>query len=558
MSIKSSFMHINPATLGPYLRGWASAAEKKPYLPILAALVAVMSLFSLQIQRGSVLYEGWVQDIFIHLNALLHIKEGNLPHTGFSTPIGSFYFLAFYLATYFGPASAYTAVYANGIVAALAMMLACLGGYRRVHPGWTSLLALYVGILAIAPRQLGQMIITFNASYNRWSWVFVAVLSLVISIPRLDADKTRAALLDGLLTGVILALLFFTKATYAVVGLGLVVASAFTVRKNSRPFVYGISALATLFVLIVSVQISLGIVFPYLDELLQAARVPGVGRVQQFMIIAYVTGPDVILIFMIAAASAIASRSMLHIRRALYLVALVLAGLALSTQNHLAFEVPLFPATALIALILFADRLPAFKAPAWLPAAATTAVLLLFLRPMAADTASIVEESFAPAEGGADVDWLNATPLRDLAFRPAKNNVIEPGNCLADPPEVVHDREFVAAWGDGVRLLNKHGARGSKVLSLSWTNPFPVLTGSPPVHHDLSWWDPDRTFSSTIHPRAETLFREVDYVLIPKYRIAHEPTTQMMLRIYGADIQRRYKLLEESGCWRLMGPVKRS
>jgi hypothetical protein len=119
MSMKSSFMHINPATLGSSLRGWASAAEKKPYLPILAALVAVMSLFALQIQRGRVFYEGWVQDIFIHLNALLHIQEGSLPHTGFSTPIGSFYFLAFYIATYFGPPSAYTAVYANGIVAPL-------------------------------------------------------------------------------------------------------------------------------------------------------------------------------------------------------------------------------------------------------------------------------------------------------------------------------------------------------------------------------------------------------------------------------------------------------
>lgn len=558
MSMKSSFMHINPATLGPFLRGWASAAEKKPYLPISVASVAVMSLFALQIQRGSVLYEGWVQDIFIHLNALLHIKEGNLPHTGFSTPIGSFYFLAFYLATYFGPPSAYTAVYANGIVAALAMILAFLGGYRRVHPGWTSLLALYVGILAIAPRQLGQMFITFNASYNRWSWAFVAVLSLVVSIPRLDADRTRAALLDGVLTGVILALLFFTKATYAVVGLGLVVASAFTVRRTSRPFVYGSAALATLFILVASIQISLGTVFPYLHDLLQAARVPGVGRVQQFMIIAYVTGPDVILIFMIAAASAIASRSNLHISRALYLVALALAGVALSTQNHLALEVPLFPAVALIALILFADRVPTFKAPAWLAAAATTAVLLLFLRPIAADTASIVEGSFAPAAGGADVDWLNATPVKDLAFRPAKSNVVETGNCLVDSPDVVQDRDFVAVWGDGVRLLNKHGARGSKVLSLSWTNPFPVLTGSPPVRHDLSWWDPDRTFSSAIHPRPETLFREVDYVLIPKYRVAHEPTTQMMLRIYGADIHRRYRLVEESGCWRLMGSVKRS
>lgn len=551
-------MPISLAMLEPSLRAWAKCAEKKPHLPILAALLIVGALFALQILRGSVLYEGWVQGIFIHLNAISHIEGGSLPHIGFSTPIGAFYYLAFYLTTFFAPPSAYTAVYANGIVASLAMVLALLAGYRRLHPGWTSLLALYVGILAVAPRQLGALFISFNASYNRWSWAFFAVLAVVVSIPRSQSGRTRAAVIDGVLSGILVALLFFTKATYAVAGLGLIVASVLTIRRNARPLLYIAATAAMLLASIVVVQITFGIVVPYLSELQRAAQVPGVSRFQQLIMIAYITGPDVILIFLIAAIAIIASGSKPTLDRAIYLLALVFSGILLSTQNHLALEVPLVPITALVAFILFVSHSSGFAASQWIASAAAAAVLLLFMRPIVVDAASIVEESFAPAAGGPDVDWLNDTALKDLAFRPAKSNVLEAGNCLGSPPAVLLDRDFVAVWGDGVRLLNKHSSGGSRVLSLSWTNPFPVLTGGPPVRHDLSWWDPGRTFSSTIHPPAETLFRDIDFVLIPKYLIAHEPTTQMMLSVYGADIERRYKLLEESGCWRLMGSVKRS
>ncbi len=558
MSLKSRLTRIDSGTLGSYIRRWSSTAEKRPFLPISAALLIVTFLFSLQIQRGSVLYEGWVQDIFIHLNAILQIQEGNLPHTGFSTPIGAFYFLAFYLTTFFAPLSAHTAVYANGLVAALVMALALLGGYRRLHPGRTSILALYAGILAIAPRQLGQMFISFNASYNRWGWAFIAVLAVVVSIPRLDAERTRAAALDGVLSAVLVVVLFFTKATYAVVGLGLIGASVLTVRRNSRPLVYVIAASATLLILIASVHLWFGIVFQYLDDLLQAARVPGGGRLEQFMTIAYFTVPEMILIFLISAASFISFQSKLSVDRLLYLLALTIAGLALSTQNHLALEVPLFPVTALVGSLLFANRVPTTTTLCWLRAAATTAVLLLFLRTIALDSATIVEESLAPAAGGPDVDWLSTTPIKDLAFRAARNNVMESGNCLADPPEILHDRDFISAWRDGVRLLNKHRSGPGRVLSLSWTNPFPVLTNSPPVRHDLSWWDPVRTFSPSVHPSPEALFQDVDYVLIPKFRVSNPPATEMMLSIYGAEIERSYRLLEESGCWRLMGSVKRS
>jgi hypothetical protein len=553
-------MRSDIAVLASSLWSAANMSAKQSRLLISLPLLVLACLFGLQVLRGSVLYEGWVQDAFIHLNGILHIEAGNLPHKGFSTPIGAFYYLAHYLTTFFAPPSAFTAVYANGLVAALATFLSVLTGYRRLHAGWTAILTLYVGTVAMSPRQLGELFLSFNASYNSWSWAFIAVLAVVVSIPRVDAERRQAALMDGILSAVLLGLLFFTKATYAVVGLVLIAASVATVRRRFHPSVYAIWAAVILVLTIIVVEASFSIVLPYLSDLQRAAQVPGASRVQQLILTIYVTGSDVILILMIGACSLAISYSTGSLSTAAYLLILISAGLAVSAQNHMAFEIALVPVSALAASILFKPRQDDSPRPDLVSVVIAVSVFLLFLRPTIINTATILEESLTPSSSGPDVAWLRSTPLKDLAFRASPNAVVEGGNCLKDSPTVSQDREFIAVFGDGVRLLRKHRSGEGRVLSLTWTNPFPVLVGAPPAPSDLSWWDPLRTFNATNHPRAETLLREVDYVMIPKYKSSNTPTTEQMLKIYGAEISRRFKALEESGCWRLMGridPVER-
>lgn len=557
---KVGHQHRPTATLGASLWTWANRVTRESYLLIWLALLVLSSLFALQLLRGSVLYDDWVQDIYIHLNGILHIEAGNLPHIGFSTPVGAFYYFAFYLTTYFAAPSAYTAVYANGLVAGLAMGLCLLAGYRRLHPGWTAALMLYVGLVAISPRQLGETFLTFNAAYNRWSWAIFAVLAVVVSLPRVDAERPRAALMDGLLSAVLMALLFFTKATYAVVGLGLILASVVTVRRNAHTRLYSLTTAAALALLIIAVELKFGILLPYIADLQRTAQAQGgTSRVKQLFMIAYHNTADHILILLIATiAASFLSNTKASVGHIIYLLVLMGAGLAIAVQNHRAFEIPLVPVTALIAFQLFGSRLPVPAKPGVLLAAVTAVVLLLFLKPMAADAMGVLDESLSPSAPGPDVDWLQETPLRDLAYSARPNRVLSGGGCLGEPPQVGEDREYVSVLQDGVRLLNKHPLADARVLSLTFTNPFPMLIGGPPVRNELSWWDAGRTFNASVHPQPETLFRGVDYVLIPKFLGWSNLTHQTMLSIYGAEIQRRYTLLEESGCWRLMGAIDRS
>lgn len=540
--------------------GWMNRTSQSPGLLIFVALLALSSLFGLQLLKGRVLYEGWVQDVFIHLNGILFIQAGKLPHEGFSTPLGAFYYLAHYLTTYFAPPSAFTAVYANGLVAGLAAGLALLTGYRRVHAGWIAILIVYVGILAISPRQLGQLILTFNATYNRWSWAFFAVLAVLVSIRRSDADRRQVAVWDGLLTATLLALLFFTKVTFAAVGLALVLASAVTVRRSSHPLLYVLTTLAALGLMVLLVQLSFGIVVPYFADLHRAAQVPGVNRVQQLIVIAYLTAADQIAIFLVAAIAFAVSGTRLSLFNVAYLLVLVLSGLAIATQNHIAAEIPLTPVVALIALHLFGRAPVAAPAGRLLAIAATVGVVGLFARPIALDSVTIAEESLASTTPGADVDWLRQTPLKGLEFRAGNWDVTPGGTCRTEAGTFGLAREFFAVVQDGVRLLKKHGSGNGRVLSLTWSNPFPVILGGQPPRHDLPWWDSGRTFTSAVHPPADLLFRDVDYVMIPRYFGTVAPTAELMLSIYGSEIERNYRLLGESGCWRLMGriaPVER-
>lgn len=551
-------MRFDTTALRSTIQTFPHVAAKRSHLFVWAALLVLACLFGLQLLRGSVLYDRFVQDAFIHLNGIKHIEAGNLPHVGFTTPIGAFYYLAFYLTTYFAPPSAYTAVYANGLVAGLAAGLCLLAGYRRLRAGWIAVLTLYVGIIVLSPRHLGDIYVSFNAAYNRWAWAILAVLAVVVSLPRVDSENNRAALADGLLSALLVTLLFFTKATYAIVGLGLIIAGLATVRRNQRAWLYGLIVAASIALLVLAVELAFGIVGAYLSDLMRTAQAQEGSRVRQLLLTVYFTGADLILVLLIAAASSIAATRM-SLDNAVYLLVLTAGGVAVAAQNNIAYEMPIIPVTALIGLMMFSRNIVSSDKGRYLLSAAAAAVLFLFLRPMLLDTASIAREALVPSSPGADVDWLQGTSLKNFALQARTNTVLEGGNCTASPPTVVEDREYLSVLHDGVRLLGDNGASSSRVLPLTWTNPFPVLLGVSPGRHELSWWDPGRTFTSSVHPRPELLFQDIDYIMIPKFEWGYfSRTPQLMLDTYGMEIRRRYRTVGETGCWVLMKKVSKT
>lgn len=516
-------------------------------------------LFVLLLARGTVFYDQYIQDAFIHLNAVRQMEAGQWPHLGFSTPIGLFYYLLFWLGAQIAPLGVYTAVYANGIAAALAMALALVTGYRRLPLHWTAVLVLFVGVLALATRHLGFFVITYNAAYNRWSWAFFAVLAVATGLPSRGRDR-RAVVMDALLAAVMLTLLAYLKMTYAVVGAGLVAASTVTVQRDRAPWLYGLVAALTAFVLFVSIGGATGLLFPYLADLAAAGQAQGGGRIKQMLTIANTLESDFVLVLVVALGTGLVAG---RVRAApvLFVLALLASGLVLAAQNNLALEIPLIPVAALVAFQLGTrdtgalgggvQRAALYRQWVWL---ITAVVLLLFSRPLVLDLQSLVRGIIAPDEQGADTRWLRGTILRDLRL-PAKDNSVFTQDLCRTGGAAIHegnDHEYLSILHDGEALLRRSGAAGQRVFSLLWTDPFPVLNNAPSVRGTLSWWDPGRSFDDAHHPAAAPMLADARFVMIPRFDWGwFNRTPETMLRIYGAQIRRDFTLRGQTACWQL-------
>lgn len=534
-------------------------------------------LFGLQIARGTVYYDRFIQDIPIHLNGIAYLQAGLWPHRDFGTPVGVGYYLLFYATTALTAPGAFTAVYANGLAAGIVILLCLAANWKRLNGGWLALLTFYLGLVALSPRHFGAFAVTFNAAYNRWSWALFGILIVVIALERRSSTnesgrnstkpKIGAAIGDALLAALLLTLLFYLKVTFAAVGAGLVGVAALTIRRNSNPLVFLAVAGGVSLLMVAAIGLGSGILLPYISDLISAAQAQQ-GRGSQAVLLGLVLSSDFLLAILVAAGASttVPDRRRL-IAPAIFLLALLGAAFVLAVQNNFAFEIPLVPIVAMLAWLLFApqadlhsDHAPRTKSIAsavrdprhWLVLAV---IAWLFFRPVLLDVRALLWESFAPVPQSDRIAWLSETALRDLRVGPGADPVAETGQCRTGGAtlEMGNDREYLSVFHDAVDLLHRNGGRpGAHVLSLTWTNPFPALAGTAVNPHELSWWDPVRSFSVRHHPAAGTVLHDVDYVLEPRFRWEYfAQTTDLMTNIYGRAIAHDFSPIATTGCWRL-------
>ncbi len=512
--------------------------------PILLVLLA-----GVQLAHGGVFYAQWAQDIFIPLEGVVHLQHGQWPHRDFGTPVGALYYAIHYLPTLVAPLSARTIVHANLLVALTASLATLRVGRSRLPLWATTLAAVYVGLLALSPRQLGKAVtdITYNAAYNRYGWSLICVLALVAMLPRPTPTltPTRAQARDGAATAILLALLFTLKITYFAAGAALVAIAMVTVRRRaSAPF--GLAALAVFAAAIALFEVTTGLLAPYFADLRNAALVlQGSARTSHVAAITLASLPGGVLVVLLARQreGGLRGGGLPVLAAAL---ATVFAGLAIGMQNHHALENPLVPIALLIAW--FGARPPQDTARTPRNTLACVAIAAGFMVPLTMDTAASVYAGTAPAARGGQVDWLATTPLRDLRLMDV---ALPPQGA---PTTGLHsDVAFAAVLFDGVTLLRRHlhGSTTATVLPLTWSNPFPLLLGLPPVRHELAWWDRDRTFDLRHKPDPATLLAGVDYVMIPT-RYFNLESSRAMRAAYAAALNRDFRPAGRSRFWLLL------
>ena len=529
------------------------------------SLAALCAIIGFQIIQGKVAYEFFSYDVFVVLDGILHLQFGHRPHVDFSSPVGVFYLLPYYLTTLVVPAKGMTIIYGNALFGLSAFALAMAVSWRRLSPLWAGLFCFYVGLVAITPRMFLSDILDYflnyinQAFYNRFAWSYFCILCLLVALPRQADARNLGRSADAAISALLLFVLFYLKATYFLAGSGLLALSLVTVKRDGA-LRTAVIASATFASLMIAMELTTGITLPYFADLahIAAAQPNSLLRLAQLRLLLDVTYKGDLGILFIAGLAAAAGGALAAGRaeilsiglKTIFLIALMGAGLVVATYNLLGFEIPTTPVIALVAVSLFSATSAGARQGPLSRLLLPGIVVLIFLRPIVLDLGSIWRAYADSSASGNDMAWLQDTGLPDIKIS-ARPNTLRTGENKGPVCCERNDNEYFYVVSDGVSLLRRHLSRPATVLSFTWSNPFPSLLGLPPAKNTLLWWDDHRTFSAASHPSGQKLFAELDYVMIPKVDVRWS-ASRLMREVYAEELQSKFVQLDETPYWILL------
>jgi hypothetical protein len=172
---------------------------------------------------GQTITTKYLNDLFIFLDGVHRVAEGQVPNRDFHTALGPLVYyapaLGYWLSGNLGGAMP---VGMALIVIALAPAAAHILS-SRLRPAIALPLAAFVILVAAVPINLGESIsaLSFAMFYNRIGWSALALLLVLYLRP--SRPGRYQALLDAASAAFLIVLMLYIKISYGVVGLGFLV-----------------------------------------------------------------------------------------------------------------------------------------------------------------------------------------------------------------------------------------------------------------------------------------------------------------------------------------------
>ena len=237
------------------------------YAAFLAVLIGVFG--GVALAKSGLYLDRHEGDAAHMIEILLRMLDGQVPHLDFSTPIGILAFLPILLLSKSGMGLGQAFLAAQVLIAVILAPMVVRVAVSRLHglAGWAFGAVVMALVLAVIHGE-GDVAISVSMYYNRWAWAASFVLILLAVLP--PAEGREAPRLDGLIAGLLQAVLALIKPTYFVAFV-LPVALGFLMRGAMRSLVAGIAT--GLLVTVVMVAIYGVDFFPaYINDLLTVTR----------------------------------------------------------------------------------------------------------------------------------------------------------------------------------------------------------------------------------------------------------------------------------------------
>lgn len=527
-------------------RGWIQS-------PVVLSSAFAAALAALTLYNGPSVISA-PTDVFVLIGGAWRMLLGQVPHVDFDNPIGALTYGLVEAGMAIGGAESLGLHWAAVLLLVAAVIWASAVGYSRLEPWLACGFVVFIALLCVATRPLGYDPANHSYAmfYNRIGWVWLCILTVQAFLDG-PVQSKRRDLIDATSIGALVALLFYTKITFAIFG-ALALMLALLLRPGLREIKHtGAAALGFAGAMLAIWGATGASPIEYLADIAAAGEVQSPDARVRWLRNAIVFGFIPLSLLSLAWAGIVGRRILADrglkpptLAVTLQFALLCGAGLALTTTNAgERGEVPLY---VIAGLILIHNRALApddgLKRAALAGAMAVTAVIALFIA--GRDAISVADTTAwrayrvaaAPAE-----QRIDAPRLHDFVIPHTSTHRTQIWRAAVMPPRV----------NDGLTLLRAHVGEDSRLMVFALSDPFSFpLALAPPTGVPL-WWDRNFNYNLEHYPPAEQVFEEVTHVMIPQVRSEDDGCCKHVVtdleQMYGAYVRANFVEIGRSETW---------
>ncbi len=475
----------------------------------------------------------YLNDLFIFLDGVHRVSEGQVPNRDFHTALGPLVYyvpaVGYWISGHMGGAMP---VGMALLVVAIGLAAAHIVG-SRLRPAIALPLAVFLILVAAVPINLGESIagLSFGMFYNRVGWAALGLLLIMYLRP--VHLRSYQSVLDALCATFLTLLMLYMKLSYGLVALGFLILMLLDSQQRRWALMTCVMILAGGLL----IEAFWGATEAHINDLLLAGGVSGSFKSLDELVSVFLRNlADYTFFIMFAALALWRTRS---IRDFLFFGFCAGSGFMLIMQNFQISGIVTLPAGAAVAAELLARSAPAGdsrKTPAL--AAGAQLLLLAFVLPSSVHHATTLGLHAALAS----TNQGQAVPL-------PKFDRIRLVQLWTEDNYPVFSR-YLESLGDGARALSALGPEARRVHVLDFVGPFSAGLGLAPPRGDSTWHHWGRTINEHHHLPPGTLFQDVRVVMEPKWPV--EFSTAVGLRqIYAGYLSENYDLEEETKDWKV-------
>jgi hypothetical protein len=501
---------------------------------VAALIIAVAAICALLLALpGQTVTTRYLNDLFIFLDGVHRVSEGQVPNRDFHTALGPL--------VYYVPALGYwVSGHLGGAMpvgmALLVLMMALAAAHivsSRLRPAIALPFSIFLILVAAVPINLGESIagLSFGMFYNRVGWAALGFLLILYLRPL--HRRSFQSILDAGCAASLTLLMLYMKLSYGLVALGFLILMLL----DSQQRRWALAAFGMVLAGGLLVESFWGATEAHIDDLMLAGGVSGSFKsLDEFVSVFLRNLADYTFFALFAAFALWRTRS---IRDFLFYGFCAGSGFMLIMQNFQTGGIITLPAGAAVAAELLARTMPVStdrKAPAL--AMGTQLLMLAFVLPSSIHHAATLGLHAALAS----TNQGQAVPL-------PKFDRVRLVQLWTEDNYPVFSR-YLESLGDGARALSALGNEAGRVHVLDFVGPFSAGLGLAPPRGDSTWHHWGRTINEHHHLPPETLFQDVHIVMQPKWPVEFS-TAEGLRQIYAGYLADHYDLEEETKDWKV-------